>query len=303
MIEPGIAFAIAAAVVWGGYLFSLKRYFAAYPATLLYVLVNGFAIAWYLPVAAALLSGEDLDPGSFGPETLVVLVGVDLLLALAFVVFMRAIAEGDVSYVAPIGKIVPAFVLPIEVLALDEQFTSLEIAGVLVVTLAVYVANFRRGSLLAPLKKAATNRAAQLALLSAVLYAFTDVGKRVALQELALAPPAVALIVMIGVTAVMLPGAGRAWQRRVRGGDSSLSAATVRAALPKFAAAGALVAIGQHLNALAFATVSAGVASALINTQAIVAVVLGGIILRESHFGIRLVASVLAVSGVSLIAM
>ena len=302
-MDAGIAFALVAAVVWGGYLFSLKRYFAAYPATLLYVLVNAFAIAWYLPVAAALLPADALDPGSFGLSTLAVLVGVDLLLALAFVVLMRALAVGDVSYVAPIGKVVPAFVLPIEVLALDQQFTRLEIAGVLVVTIAVYVANFRRGSLLAPLKKAATNRAAQLALLSALLYAITDVGKRVALQELALRPPAVVLLIMAGVTAVMLPGAVRSWRRSVRGGGSSLSPATVRSALPKFAAAGALVALGQHLNALAFASVPAGVASALINTQAIVAVVLGGVVLRERHLGVRLVASALAVTGVSLIAI
>jgi drug/metabolite transporter (DMT)-like permease len=319
-MDAGVAFALVSAVIWGGYLFGLKRYFDAYPATLLYVLINGFAIVWYLPVAAVTLPPAAVDLSAFDARTLLVMAGVDLLLALAFVVLLRALALGDVSYVAPIAKIVPAFVLPIEVLALGERFTPLEIAGVFVVTVAVYVANFRRGSLLAPLRKALTNRAAQLALFSALLYAVTDVGKRVALQELALPPPAVALLVMGGVTAVMLPGAARAWFRVRRGGQSGaretdggspdgrptetgLSSGAVRAALPKFAAMGALVAAGQHLNALAFASVPAGVASAIINTQAVVAVVLGGALLREKQFGARLVASVLAVSGVSLIAL
>jgi drug/metabolite transporter (DMT)-like permease len=40
----------------------------------------------------------------------------------------------------------------------------------------------------------------------------------------------------------------------------------------------------------------------VINTQAIVAVVLGGVLLGERHFRLRLVAAVLAVVGVAMIA-
>jgi EamA domain-containing membrane protein RarD len=41
----------------------------------------------------------------------------------------------------------------------------------------------------------------------------------------------------------------------------------------------------------------------VINTQAIVAVVLGGVLLGERYFRVRLVAALLAVAGVTLIAL
>jgi drug/metabolite transporter (DMT)-like permease len=73
--------------------------------------------------------------------------------------------------------------------------------------------------------------------------------------------------------------------------------------MAKFLVAGALVAFGEHVTSLAFAVVPASVASPIINTQAIVAVVLGGLLLGERGFRTRLVASVLAVTGVTLIAV
>lgn len=72
---------------------------------------------------------------------------------------------------------------------------------------------------------------------------------------------------------------------------------------PKFLAGGALVALGEHLTTVAFAALPASVASPVINTQAIIAVVLGGIVLGERYFRIRLVAALLAVVGVGMIAL
>jgi hypothetical protein len=45
------------------------------------------------------------------------------------------------------------------------------------------------------------------------------------------------------------------------------------------------------------------VASPIISTRAVVAVVLGGIVLRESAFGARLLAAGLAVAGLALVAV
>jgi drug/metabolite transporter (DMT)-like permease len=73
--------------------------------------------------------------------------------------------------------------------------------------------------------------------------------------------------------------------------------------LPKFVAAGAIVAVGEHLTTVAFGALPASIASPIINTQAIVAVVLGGILLGERHFRLRLVAAVLAVVGVTLLSL
>ncbi|WP_435186067.1 EamA family transporter [Halobellus sp. EA9] len=297
-LGPGVAYSVVAAFVWGTYIFVLKRYFRGYPGTVLTAGINAAALAWYLPLVTlrsrALRTAP--DPASLGAAALAdpfgtaVLVATVLSTAAAFLAFLRAIDVGEVSYVAPISKVVPVFVLPIEVLFLHQRLTPLQVAGVAVATLAVYVANYRSGPLLAPLRKAASSRAAQLALASAACYAISDVGKRVVLQELSVPLSLWVPTALGGVLLVVLPLAAREW-------------VPLRGDLPKFVLAGAGVALGEHVTALAFSAAPASIASPIINTQAVVAVVLGGLVLREEAFGTRLVAAGLAVAGVGLIAV
>ena len=288
----GLVSAVTAAFVWGGYLFALKRYFDGYPATVLTVLVNGFAVLWYLPLTLTRVSpGAVPSAGDLGGTGLAVLAVTVVATAAAFVIFLRALAIGEVSYVAPINKLVPVFVLPLEVGILQQALDALEIAGVFVATTAVYVANYRQGALLDPLRRAAASRPAQLALLSAACYAVSDLGKRVILQEMNVPIELWVPTLLLGVLVVLLPSALRAWP------------AGLLPDLPKFALAGALVALGEHVTSLAFAAIPASIASPIINTQAVVAVLLGGIVLREAQFRVRLVAAGLAVAGVTLIAV
>ncbi|MBB6646840.1 EamA family transporter [Halobellus ruber] len=287
---PGVGYAVVAAVLWGGYIFALKRYFAAYPGTVLTVGINAAAIAWYLPITATRGGFSRLPaPAAIGAVEAAVTAGTIVATAAAFLLFLRALDLGAVSYVAPISKIIPAFVLPIEVLVLHQRLTPLEVAGVVVATLAVYVANYRTGPLLDPLRKAATARAAQLALASAACFALGDVGKRLVLQEYGIPLTAWVPLLLGGVLAVVFPLAIREW-------------VSLREAAPRFVLAGGLVAVAEHATSLAFSVVPASIASPIINTQAVVAVVLGGIVLREEAFGIRLAAAGLAVVGVGLIA-
>jgi drug/metabolite transporter (DMT)-like permease len=291
-VVSGLASAVTAAFVWGGYLFALKRYFDGYPATVLTVLVNGFAVLWYLPLTLTRVSpGAVPSAGDLGGSGLAVLAVTVVATAAAFVVFLRALAIGEVSYVAPINKLVPVFVLPLEVGILQQALDALEVVGVFVATTAVYVANYRQGGLLDPLRRAAASRPAQLALLSAACYAVSDLGKRVVLQEMSVPIELWVPTLLFGVLVVLLPSALRAWP------------AGLLPDLPKFALAGALVALGEHVTSLAFAAIPASIASPIINTQAVVAVLLGGIVLREAQFRIRLVAAGLAVAGVALIAV
>jgi drug/metabolite transporter (DMT)-like permease len=279
-----------AALVWGGYIFALKRYFSGYPDTVLTVGINVTAIAWYLPITATQGGiGRLPSPGTIGLVEVAVTLGTIVATAAAFLLFLRALDLGDVSYVAPISKIIPVFVLPIEVLVLHERLTPIQIAGVVVATLAVYVANYRTGSLLDPLRKAVTARSARFALASAACFALGDVGKRLVLQEFGVPLTVWVPLLLGGVLVVALPLAVREW-------------VPLRDALPQFVLAGGVVAVAEHATSLAFSVVPASIASPIINTQAVVAVVLGGLFLREDAFGIRLVAAGLAVVGVGLIA-
>ncbi|MEM4782607.1 MAG: DMT family transporter [Halalkalicoccus sp.] len=286
-MDLGLLASVLAAFLWGSYLFALKRYFSGYSASVIVVVVHTIAIALYAPIAATTLPREALGGLVAGGPGLAVIVVAN---SLAFIAFIRAIETGEISYVAPISKIVPVFVLPIEIVLLGAYLTPLQLSGVALATLAVYVANFTGGSLLDPIRYALRSRAAGFALLSAALYAVGDVGRRVTLQELALPPELLVLGLLGGMAVVLFPQAARTWDGV--GGD-----------LPKFLAAGTLVAVAEHLTALAFSLVPASIASPIINTQAIVAVILGGVLLKEAAFRTRLVAAVLAVVGVTLIAL
>jgi drug/metabolite transporter (DMT)-like permease len=305
-MDLGLPFAIGAAIVWGVYIFVLKRSFSGYPPAGLTVLINAAAIVWFLPVTVATTDFGGPSPvadpagalsalgGSIAgvdPAAAAVVAGTATATAAAFVLFLRAIEGGDVSYVTPINKVVPMFVLPLEVLLLGEVLAPIQVVGVLVATAAVYVANYEPGSLLAPIVSAIHSRPAQLALVSAACYALSDLGKRVALQELAIPGTLWVPLLLAGAGLVLLPGAIRN------------PPAVTRRDVPKFLAAGAVVALGEHLTTVAFAALPASVASPVINTQAIVAVVLGGIVLGERYFRIRLLAALLAVVGVTMIAL
>jgi drug/metabolite transporter (DMT)-like permease len=291
-VNEGILLALAAAFVFGGYLVAIKRYFGHYPSTLYVALVNATALPWAVGIGVLTVPPAGYLPDSLSAVGVAVLLGTGVLTALALLAFFRAIRVGEVSYVAPLSKLVPVFVLPLEVLLLAQPLSALQVGGVLVATAAVYVANYRADGLLTPLRRAATSRAAQFALLSAAIFGVVDLGKRVVVQELAIPPGTFVPVSIATVLLVVLPFA-----IRERG------AVPVRRDLPALVGMGLLAAVGQHLTALAFDTLPASVVSPLVNTQAVVAVVLGSLLLGESHFRTRLAAAALAVGGIALITL
>ncbi|WP_435177822.1 EamA family transporter [Halorussus sp. AFM4] len=290
MVGLGIWYAAVAALVWGGYLFGLKRYVSGYPPAVVIVGANAAGVAWYLPVVAL----RPADGPPVGELTLrgVALIGFVLVAsAAAYLALLYALNAGDVSYVAPLGKLVPAFTLPLEVLLVGERLAPSQVVGVGFATLAVYLANYQSTGLLAPIRRAATHRPAQLALGSAALYGAVDVGTRVVLQGVGVRSDVWVLVYTGGVGVVLLPLAARQWSGELG------------AALPTFAALGAVVAAGTHLMTQAFDVLPASIVSPILNTQAVVAVVLGGLLLGEDRFGLRLVAGAVAVVGIALIAL
>lgn len=294
-VNHGIAYALAAALVWGSELFLLKRYVSSIPAATLTVCINTVALLWYAPVALATVEPASVPSlAALGWTGIAAVVGAILATASAFLLFLFAIKTGEVSYVAPINKIAPVFVVPAEILLLQEVLTPLQLLGVVIATFAVYVANYRPGAggLLAPLKRAAVSRPARFALLSAVGFAAADLSRRLALQEGGIPPGAFVMIILFGVLAVLFPLAVR---------ESSLE--DIRPWVPTLIGLGLLVAVGEHVTSMAFSLAPASIASPVVNTQAVVAVVLGGLVLGERYFRIRLLAAGLAVAGVTLIAL
>jgi len=274
-MDPGISFAVLAAVAWGVYIFSLKRLFSDISPAALTVLLNSCAVVWYVPVMISRTDFSRELVGGIGPFELGVVALTVLMHAIAFVLFLWAIDDGDLSYVTPISKTVPVFVLSVEVLLLGQVLTAVQVLGVVVATVAVYVVNYEPGNLLGPVVNVYRSRPAQFALLSAMCYAVGDVGKRVVLQEIGIPTTLWVPILLVGITLILLPSAVR--------NPPSLT----RRDIPRFVGVGVIVALAEHTTT-AFTILPASIASPIVNTQAVIAVVLGGVLLGERYFRLRL---------------
>lgn len=292
MFPAGVLTALGAALAFGVYLYIYKRSFDDLPATVYLAVVEIAGLCWYLPIAALTWPAETaVVPDSLVLADLVLLAGLGVAVSGANLVSIRAFKLGDVSYVAPLNKLVPVFVLPVELLVLSVDLGWLQMVGVGVAGVAIYIANYDHGAVLAPVRRATTYRPAQLALVGAVLFAFNDVGIRAVLSTTPLAPQTVALFTFTAVALAALPLAlQRAdWQQ-------------LRPALPGLVTLAGLFAVGVHLVTISFARAPASVVSPLVNTQAVVAVLLGSVLLSEGQLRRRLSAAVLAVAGVALVA-
>jgi drug/metabolite transporter (DMT)-like permease len=292
VLSAGVGSAIGAALVFGVYLFVYKRSFAHLPSTVYIVVSNVFALGWYVPIAALTWpDGRAVVPPEVRLVDGVLLVGVCLVVAAANLVSIHAFKLGDVSYVAPLNKLVPAFVLPIEVALLAEPLAPLQVVGVGLAVVAIYVVNYDGGGLVAPFRRAASYTPARLALVGAVVFAFADVGNRAVLLTTPFTPQALALAtfgtVALAVASLAIP---------------RIDTAELRAAMPGLAALSALLAGAAHLTLVSFAVAPASVVSPIVNVQAVVAVLLGGVLLREPGLPRRLVAAALAVGGIALVA-
>lgn len=288
-MSTGFLSAVAAALLLGGYLVAVKQYFSHYPPTVFVSLTHIIGLVWYFPVIAVTIPIRDIVSG-IGVRGAVILAGTAGCTALALFVFYKGLALGEVSYVAPISKIVPVFVLPLEVVFLDQQLSAIHVIGVGAATGAVYVANHRRGSLLDPLRRLRQSKAALLALASAAAFGVVDVGKRTSMQELNISPESFVLIMLILVPTLLAPSA-----------VGHLDAVDWWSDRWRLLFAGLVFVIGQYLVASSFQTLPASVVSPVVNTQAVVAVVLGSILLGEEGMRIRFVAAALAICGIVLI--
>jgi drug/metabolite transporter (DMT)-like permease len=292
VVQAGILPSVVAALIFGVYLFVYKRSFDALPSTVYVATVEIAGFGWYAVIAALTWpAGEPMVPADLGPTSALVLLGVCAAIAGANLVSIRAFKLGDVSYVAPLNKLAPAFVLPVELALLAISPGPLQVAGLALAVVAIYVANYEGGGFLVPFQRAASYRPAQLALVGAVLFAVSDVGVRALLSRTDLVPQALALATFAGVAIAAVPLAIRRvdWKR-------------LRRAVPGIVALASIFAVAVHLKTIAFDVASASVVSPIVNTQAVVAVLLGGVILREEGLPRRLAAAVLAVGGVALIA-
>jgi drug/metabolite transporter (DMT)-like permease len=291
--SSGVVYGLTAATMLGLSSFIYKTYLSQYSVPVYITVAYSWAFIWYLALTTFIRPGTNSSSFEFAPLSVALLGFVVITMALGVGFSIRAVKLGELSYVAPLYNLVPLFVLPLEVVLFRQRFTLLELIGILCATAAVYAVNYESGSIVAPLTAVFARHPARLALAGAGFFALTDLAKRVTLQEVAVPPSVLVATIFFGMVVCMTPFAARRWLA---------SEISIRSNLLLFAITGALVSVGEYAVALAFGSLPASLASPLVSFQSVVAVVLGGLVLQETDFRRRIVASFLLVCSVALIA-
>jgi drug/metabolite transporter (DMT)-like permease len=121
---------------------------------------------------------------SISAEVIICIVILIPLEILAMILYVKAIAQYDLSITVPLLSLTPLFLLVTGYLFLGETITPLGIAGVLVLLSGIYLMNLStlREGLLAPFKSVLTNHGSLLVIIVAIIYTITStLGKKVVL--------------------------------------------------------------------------------------------------------------------------
>lgn len=121
---------------------------------------------------------------SISAEVIIYIVILIPLEILAMILYVKAIAQYDLSITVPLLSLTPLFLLVTGYLFLGETITPLGIAGVLVLLSGIYLMNLSTLSegLFTPFKSVLTNHGSLLVIIVALIYTVTStLGKKVVL--------------------------------------------------------------------------------------------------------------------------
>lgn len=155
-------------------------------------------LAFSLPFFLPILFWFDFTPLNFTFWWATIANAVLTLIALIFL--MTALKTGELSLTIPLLSFTPVFLIFTSKVMLGEMPTLLGIIGILAIVIGTYVLNLKQeGSIAGPIKALLKNRAAQLVLLVAFIYAITSNLDKIAILN---SNPITYLIV---VTAIRIP--------------------------------------------------------------------------------------------------
>ncbi|MFN8390045.1 MAG: EamA family transporter [Bdellovibrionota bacterium] len=231
------------------------------------------------------------EPEVFGAIPITILL-VGMLHYAYLYTFARALHDGDLSLVYPIIRSAPAFVLVAGVLILHEQVSVLGASGVLLTVLGVYVLCVRGSGLrsaFSPMKDAIRNESTRFALLTALATTGFSLADKVLVASV---PPALyTYLLHLMVTLYMTPQIVVSKPRAALWEE-------VRAQLRSLFACGFLDPFGYFLVLAAFRVDKVSYVLGMRQVSIIIAVMMGGLLLKESGMRQRLIASAIIFLGI-----
>ena len=214
----------------------------------------------------------------------------------AFLLYLRAIRVSPLSLTVPFLALTPVFSIATSWIILKERISPVGALGIFSIVLGIYLlhATTIKEGVLAPLRAIFRERGTRLMIGSAFLFSITsNLGKR-AIQ---LSNPVAFGFLYQGMDTVALFGLARA----KAGGIRSLGKALARQ-LWLFVVLGMAAALAMLVHCIGISQAPVSYFIAIKRTSLLVAVVSGGLVLKEEQILERLLGTVLMVAGVTLIA-
>lgn len=215
---------------------------------------------------------------------------------IAMLLYMRAIRDHALSLTLPYLAFTPVFVTLTGWILLQEQVSAIGFGGILLVVMGAWVLNLEPGDLNAwrrlhaPLKAILHNRGSRLMLLVAILYSFTSVGGKGAMQYMPAAQFGPFYFAMVGISALVL---------------FSIQRPTIIRAIWRRPAASLLIAFLMGVmvltHFLALEQIETAYMIAVKRTSLLFGILYGAWLFKERGFTLHILAGCLMVAGVMLI--
>ena len=233
---------------------------------------------------------------SLTPQFWLVSLGMVPLELTAFLLYLRAIRISPLSLTIPFLALTPVFTIATSWIILKERVSPIGTLGIFSIVLGIYflhVTTIKEG-VLAPLRAISRERGTRLMIGSAFLYSITsNVGKR-AIQ---LSDPAAFAFLYQLMDTIVLFGFAQAKAGGIRPLTKALAHRWIL-----YAGLGVTAALAGLVHAIGISQAPVPYFIAIKRTSLLLAVLSGGLILKEEHIVERLFGTLLMVAGVTLIA-
>lgn len=221
-------------------------------------------------------------------------VGSGIINVTAVILYMRAIAESEISQVMPIMSFTPLFLLITSPLMIGEFPNAIGLSGVLLVVIGSYLLNLskRSAGIFAPFKSLFTNKGTRYMFIVSFIWSLSANFDKLSIQASSIYQHIIFmnLFIFISMT-IILTAKGKLKFREISKGKKGILSVSFFTALAFF----------FHMNALSLTLVAYVVA--MKRLSGVFSVFLGYFFLEEPNIHERLLGSVVMFIGVILIVM
>jgi drug/metabolite transporter (DMT)-like permease len=261
-------------------------------------------VTWATQITAVLcllplLWWQGIPP--IGPDFGKALIAGGSLNMIAFVLYVKAIKQADLSLTVPLVTLTPLFLLLTSPLIVDEKPSGLDIVGVILIVIGSYILNVNAktaGGFMAPLRSLVQNPGCRKMLLVALLWSLTSNFDKVGVVNSSPMFWSVTLLLFIaaGLTPLLL-------YRWLKARSSEVAPPNWQAQMPLLLSSGLLgaLAIGFQMAALPLTSVAQVIAVKRLSS--LFSVGFGHVLFGETGLRERLSGAVIMVSGVVLMSV